>query len=372
MSPTHPRAFRRGHRGKRWIGMTLGQSGPNGAGRLTYEVLGELPAVEAIAAEWDALLEQSPCNRAFSCSKWFLASCRLDLTLRPHVIAARRGAALAGVFPLVVCDGGEVATFASELSDYNDIIARRDDDPVLEGLLRHAASRGTGYRRVVLSRLRHDSNCVRAAGRVAPAGTTAPAFQVRGRCSYVRMASSYEEYLQTRSRSFRKGLRRAQRGADGNRLVVRELEPEHFPPGQIPSAFLSLNLDRWGTESYYRSPFVEAFVLELLPELFAAGRLRAFALFRDEHLLALDLCMVGADSLCSWNGGFLAEAAPWSPGKLLIAAGIEHAHRMKLAEYDLLRGDETYKKSWANSHRDLGWLVITDELRSRANEIGYL
>jgi CelD/BcsL family acetyltransferase involved in cellulose biosynthesis len=352
--------------------MTLGQSGPNDSGRLTYQVLGELPAVEAVSAEWDSLLDQSPCNRAFSCSKWFLASCRLDRTLRPHVIAAWRGAALAGVLPLVVSNGGEVATFAGEMSDYNDIIARRDDDPVLDGLLRHAAAGGAGYGRVVLSRLRHDSNCARAAGRVAPVGALEPAFQVRGRCSYVRLASSYEEYLRTRSRNFRKSLRRAQRDADDNRLVVRELEPGHFPPGQIPTAFLSLNLDRWGAESYYRTPFVEAFVLKLLPELFAAGRLRAFALLKDERLLALDLCMVGADSLCSWNGGFLAEAARWSPGKLLIAAGIEHAHRMKLAEYDLLRGDEAYKTSWANSTRDLGWLVITDESRSRANEIGYL
>lgn len=336
--------------------MTLGQSGPNSASRLTYEVLGELPGVEAIAAEWDALLDQSPCNRAFSCSKWFLASCRLDRTLRPHVIAARRGPALAGVFPLVVCEDGEVATFASELSDYNDIIARHEDDPVLEGLLRHAASGGTGYRRVVLSRLRHDSNCVRAAGRVASAGTPEPNVQVKGRCSYVRLASSYEEYLRTRSRSFRKSLRRAQRDADDSQLVVRELEPAHFPPAQIPATFLSLNLERWGAESYYRSPLVEAFVLKLLPELFAAGRLRAFALLKDERLLALDLCMVGADSLCSWNGGFLAEAARWSPGKLLIAAGIEHAHRMKLAEYDLLRGDEAYKTSWANSTRHSLWL----------------
>ena len=200
------------------------------------------------------------------------------------------------------------------------------------------------------------ADCVRAAGICARAGATEPVFQVKGRCPYIRLAASYEEYLQTRSRNFRKSLSRAERAAASNQLVIRELEPEHFPPRQIPAAFLSLNLDRWGADSYYRLPSVEAFVLHLLPDLFAEGRLRAFALMRGERLLALDLCMVGADSLCSWNGGFLAEAARWSPGKLLIAAGIKHAHRMNLAEYDLLRGDEAYKKSWANNTRDILWL----------------
>lgn len=346
--------------------MMLGQSGPIAVSQPTYQVLCTLPAVAAISAEWDSLLDQTPCNRAFSCSKWFLASCRLERSLRPYVIIARRGAALAGVFPLVLNNDREVATFASELSDYNDIIARRDDDSVLSGLLHNALARGVGYKRVVLARLRRDSNCVHAVGMFARAGAIEPVFQVKGRCPYIRLAPSYEEYLRTRSKNFRKSLSRAERAAASNRLVIRELEPKHFPPAQIPAAFLSLNLDRWGADSYYRLPFVEAFVLNLLPNLFAEGRLRAFALMQGERLLALDLCMVGADSLCSWNGGFLAEAARWSPGKLLIAAGIKHAQRMNLAEYDLLRGDEAYKKSWANSTRHVLWLEFDSENYTKA------
>lgn len=77
---------------------------------------------------------------------------------------------------------------------------------------------------------------------------------------------------------------------------------------------------------------------------------------KDERLLGVDLCMVGRNSLCSWNGGFLAEAEKWSPGNLLMAAGIKQACTMNLEEYDLLRGNESYKTRWANGIRRLGRL----------------
>jgi CelD/BcsL family acetyltransferase involved in cellulose biosynthesis len=328
------------------------------AGKLTYQVLDTLPDIEAISAEWDLLLDRSPCNRAFSCSRWFLVSCSLNQSIFPHVIVARRGATIVGVLPLVLINDSRVVTLASESSDYNDIVSIEDDYSVLVGLLEYAIKLGRSYKRVVLSRVRRDSNCFRAAEILEREGSIQPVFQATANCAYVDLSISYEEYLKTRSKSFRKSLRRAQRNAERSNIAVRELDPTHFPPSRVPEAFLSLNLDRWGAKSYYRSSFVESFVLNLLPDLFSQRRMRAFALMKEERLLGLDLCMVGANSLCSWNGGFLSEAARWSPGKLLIDAGIRQAYAGKFEEYDLMRGDEAYKKSWANNAREIGSLLI--------------
>lgn len=328
------------------------------AGKLTYQVLDTLPDVEAISAEWDLLLDRSPCNRAFSCSRWFLVSCSLNQSISPQVIVARRGAAIVGILPLVFINDSRVATLASESSDYNDIVSIEDDYSVLIGLLEYAITLGGSNKRVVLSRVRRDSNCFRAAEILEREGSIQPMFQSTTTYPYVDLSLSYEEYLRTRSRSFRKSLRRAQRNAESGNIAVRELDPTHFSPRRLPEAFLSLNLDRWGAKSYYRSSFVESFVLKLLPDLFSQRRVRAFALMKEERLLGLDLCMVGANSLCSWNGGFLSEAARWSPGKLLIDAGIRQAYAGKFEEYDLMRGDEAYKKSWANNTREIGSLSI--------------
>lgn len=327
---------------------------PAAAGNITYRVLDTLSDVEAISGEWDALLDQSSCNRAFSCSKWFLVSCLLNQSITPRVVVARRVDVIAGVFPLVLVNDKGIASFASEMSDYNDIVALEDDDTVLAGLLEYAITNADGYKRVILSRVRSDSNCLRAARALNPGVDFEEVFT--GSTQYVRLPVSYEEYLNTRSGNFRKSLSRAQRNAEKHNLIIRELEPESFPPARLPEVFLSLNLDRWGADSYYQLLFPQSFVLQLLPELFSERRMRVFALMQEEHLLGLDLCMVGRNSLCTWNGGFLADSERWSPGNLLIAAGIKRAYDLNLEEYDLLRGDESYKTRWANRIRSLGRL----------------
>jgi len=325
-------------------------------GSITYEVLDQLSEIEAIAGEWDSLLDRSPCNRAFSCSQWFIVSCSLDQSLTPRVLIARREGVIAGVLPMVLHHDAGVATFANELSDYNDIVALENDETIVAGLLNYAISHQDGYKRIVLSRVRSDSNCLRGARALNPAHDFD--HQLTGSTQYVQLPATFEDYLNTRSKNFRKSLRRAQRNAGDCNLTIRELQPESFPPESVAKLFLSLNLDRWGAESYYHLPFPRSFVLELLPHLFAAGRMRVFALTQADKLLGLDLCMISKNSLCTWNGGFLAASERWSPGSLLIAAGIRRAFDLKLAEYDLLRGDESYKARWSNDCHRIGTLEL--------------
>ena len=324
------------------------------ASGMSYQVLTTLRDIEAISAEWDLLLDQSRCNRAFSCSKWFLASATIDHKVSPYVLVARRGSQIAGILPLSIANDGQTLTFAGEMSDYNDMIANDSDRDVLAGLLRSSLRFGKGFRRIVLNRVRHDSNCARAVRALNPPLDLTKSFSVRGSSRYVRLPSNYQDYLSTRSRNFRKSLGRARRSAENNNLAIRELGADTFPPNRLTEAFLSLNRDRWGAECYYKLAFPHTFVLKILPALFAEQRLRAFALMRGKDVLGLELCMVGANSLCAWNGGFLSEAGRWSPGTLLMDAGIRYSYSSKLEEYDLLRGDEPYKQRWGNSTREIG------------------
>lgn len=326
-----------------------------GSDSISYEVLRELPRLTAISSDWDALVQRSRCNRAFSSSTWFLAACRVMPAPAPYVIAARRGGTLVGLFPLVVTPDGSQAGFPNSPADYNDMIAAPDDAGVLTGLLEHALSSRRGYERIVLKRLRLDSNCAQAVRLMHPTLNLdgPPNKQV---CFYVRLSSSYHEYLAGKSRNFRKSLKRAQRRADENNIVARHLTPDTFPPDQVPEVFLSLHLSRLGDESCFRLPENQSFVRLALPVLFAERKMHVFGLFRGERMIGIDLCMVGADSLCTWNGGFLPEAG--SSGHLLIDAGIRQACGMNLQEYDLLRGFYEWKARWATHTRDVVWLEL--------------
>lgn len=331
---------------------------PGDAGLATYRILTDLSDVVAISSEWDSLLRRAPCNRAFGSSAWYISACRHDASITPYVIIARRGANLAGVLPLALGDEGKTAKFASHISDYNDIVAAQDDTAIHAGLLNEVVNGAGGYDRVIFARLRADSNCLRALEAIKAPRLVERSNREDMTCYYVRLSPSYEEYLRSRGKKFRKNLKLAQHKADRHRLVIRELEPEWFHESRIPELFLSLHLSRLGEKSYFQSPVAQAFVGELLPALFAERRMRVFALFEDEKIIGMDLLMVGANSLCAWNGGFLPEAAHWSPGKLLIAAEIRRAFETGLEEYDFLRGSHDYKATWANNCRYVSRLEL--------------
>jgi CelD/BcsL family acetyltransferase involved in cellulose biosynthesis len=321
-----------------------------------FEILTDLGAVEDLAPRWDALLERSPCNRAFSSPWWFLASCRVMAGRLPYLVVAHRGRELAGVLPLWVEAASRTAEFGVLLSDYNDVVADPAAPEAPAALLAFVSRAPHPFARLLLRRLRPDSCCLQALPRLAPA---AGRHLLDSRvCPYVRLPASLAEYLRTRGAKLRKGLRNAVNRAARQGAGVRELRPDELPDGALPDVFLRLHDERFGDKSCFQAPTHRQLAAELLPRLFAAGRLKVFGLLRGAELLGIDLCPLGPDSLCVWNGGFSREAASWSAGKLLIAAEVACACELGLAELDLLVGAESYKLEWTTHLRGLADLEL--------------
>jgi CelD/BcsL family acetyltransferase involved in cellulose biosynthesis len=331
---------------------TLSASAPVSASALEYHVLRDLSQVKALASQWERLLAQSECNRAFSSSNWFLAWCRHHPQLAPFVLIANRGPELAAVLPLVLRENSAI-DFPSPMCDYNDMVTSVGDLDAQCGLLEYAISQASAYQ-MTFSNVRPDSNCVQALRAMPETRAVKADYQPDKNCFYIQLPDTFAGYLATRSHIFRKGLGRIQRSMQKSGLVVRHLTPEHISPPEVAELFLSRNLSRFGSKSGFASQSVQEFIRELLPSLFVEGKMAAFVLVDGSQTLAIDLCMRGWNSLCSWNGGFLPEAAQWSPGRLLFAAGIEYAAASGLQEFDLLRGSHAYKTSWATHSRNIG------------------
>src|SRR5437868_7546535 len=87
-----------------------------------YETLTDPSEIASIGDYWDRLLNGSRANRAFNCSKWFLAAIALYPELGPLVLIARRGATLSGVFPLFVVFGEGTAGFQEGWGAYPDFL----------------------------------------------------------------------------------------------------------------------------------------------------------------------------------------------------------------------------------------------------------
>lgn len=339
--------------------MAHGMTALSSASALTYKVYSDLVEIDRISPEWERLLCLSPSFRAFGSAEWYRASCRSDTSLLPYLVVAFHGAEILGVLPLVLDQNAGLATFPSRLGDYWDMVIRGDNPDLAAGLLNHALAFSSSCKKILLSRVRPDSNCVKAIPVIASNPDIDCRYQKTDTYYYIDLPETFEDYLSSRSRSLRKRIRQARRDFDESQLVIRELLPSNYDPIQLPELFLSLVSARHKERcSLVRHAWVPLFMREVLPTIFSKGYMRLFAIFSGDRIIALHLYAVSTDAIGGWNGGFLDEAEHCSPGTLLVAHTIKQAIEMRLKEFDFMRGDEAYKSKWANNHRMVGEIEL--------------
>ncbi|HEV3317494.1 MAG TPA: GNAT family N-acetyltransferase [Candidatus Angelobacter sp.] len=335
------------------------------AEKLEYRVYSDLSSIGALLHDWHGLLQTSACNRAFASPEWYQASCHMGRYV-PHLIVGMKNEAVECILPLVRDPDG-TARFPHFGNDYNDVLVRNDDPATTAEALIYAASFPDACSRLLLSRLRPDSNCLRALHLISAVSSIECHCREINSFLCIDLPGNFEEYLLTRSKAFRKNIRRAFRKVEGDGLVVQELLPGLFDAAQLPELFILLSRSRHKEKSFLQHEDACSFIRSVLPALFRKRALRAFALVRGEQVLALDLCTVRSCGFVTWNGGFLNEAAGWSPGTLLFAFGIQRAIEMDLDEYDFTEGKEAYKCNWANSQYVVTELTIISKAENRVS-----
>jgi CelD/BcsL family acetyltransferase involved in cellulose biosynthesis len=328
------------------------------SGNLQYKIYSDLSEIAGLSRQWDALLEQSSCNKAFGSLEWYLASCRVQSSLSPYLVAAVLGPEIMCILPLALNPQNGTVIFPHFANDYNDVLVRGANLAQAADLLKYALSLQTGSRRIVLSNLRPDSVCARIAGWFKGNPNLEYRYRETEVYSYLQLPETFDQYLMLRSKSFRKDIKRALRHTHENGLIMRELFPEEFDPDGLPEVFIRLILDRKDEKCLFWLAHAQSFVQEVLPSLFIKGRMRVFAMFKEERIVAIDLYFVTANGLIAWNGGFLTEIEHLSPGTAFIAFGIQQAIAMGVHELDFGNGDEAYKKHWVNKEYAIGAMEL--------------
>jgi len=330
--------------------MLAGGSARSPSHGLTYETWDAGAGGRRIAAEWDALLQISACHPVFASSTWFLRAAGLNAPRIPVIHLARRGGALAGVLPLWLDESARIAFSSERLTDSYDMVVQPGDVEAAAGLLKYAAGAARPYRQMVFANVRRDANLAAAvqsldAGRIR--------IERLSDCLFIPLPESYPDFLAGRSAGFRQNLRYAKRRANAREVEVRMLHPDSFPPARLAGEFIRLHLARFGADSVFETSVPQQFLTDAIPPLFLGGHIRACGIYLRSALAGVNLFVATHDALGDWNSGYLPELAPCSPGRLMIDAGVQLAYRLRVSEYDFLRGDEEYKRKWGTHAREL-------------------
>ena len=316
----------------------------------------ELSSLEPV---WNRLLEESGVDSVFLTYEWI--SSWLEVFGREGEIFILKGEGKdwKGIFPLfrrvrpLPLGKLRIISFIGEpLSDRCDFIITGNRTAAIEAFLTYCREHNNDCDLLRLRQIPADSSNARLLKKKLAGENIKFNYRVCDRAPYIPLPDSWEDYFQTRSRSFKKKVRKYFR-------LIRER-------GEIRIDQLPLSPETWEIllgisgrspkfqrgVAFFSPPGMTEFMKILLPRMREAGLLKLTVLFLDDRPIAYDIGFRYHDKIWSYESAFDREYAPAGVGHLLLTLLIEDAIKNNCREFDLLRGDEAYKSSWADRRRE--------------------
>ena len=309
---------------------------------LNTRILTQSAELRGISSEWRNLCDRCG-TTPFQRPEWAISWAETFSPESIRVVEVRSGNALVGLAPLLIYPrAGEwvLAFMGGGVSDYLDFLV----DPQCE-------------REVVLAIF----EAVEEVGRWSVMDLTdLPAESVLQRtmlsglatqhdqCSSVLLPKNREELLQQLSKRQRANLRQANsriRKAGG--ASVKQATAETLP--EFLDDLFRLHTGRWlhdGQAGVLADETVKAFHLKAAPGLLAQGILRLYRLRLREQTVAVVYTLFGRATVFCYVQGYDTEFADLSPGTHLMFSVMEDAIHSGMRKFDLLRGEEPYKRHW--------------------------
>lgn len=304
------------------------------------------------AQAWDELVVAAPLPTPFS-RAWWLES--VPQHHPRYVLLVEQGELVGGIAleERVVAGVSFVSMLgAGDLCpDHLDLLARPGYEAVAAAAVR-AWLMSTKSRVVVLGGLVAGATVLDA----FPDGSSA----VEATAPFARLTDA-DAYLSGRSKNFRSNVRKAAHRADREGLRYRRLDPIETSSGL--TRLRELHIARWGDTRFLTS--FDRFSAAAMRGA-AAGEVSLHELVADDMAVASVVCFELAGRISFYQAGRRPDPQWYSAGTLLLFRIMDHANKRGLHEFDLLRGDESYKLAFADAQRSIVVVRSNWGLRGRA------
>jgi diguanylate cyclase (GGDEF)-like protein len=313
----------------------------------------------ALKPVWNNLLEESGVDSIFLTYEWISSWLEVFGKEGDMLILKGEGEGWKGIFPLFrrvrSLPLGKLRTvsFIGEpLSDRCDFIIAGDRSKAIDAFLSYCRQHHSDCDLLRLRQIPIDSPTARLLKKKLIGGKMKFNYRVCDRAPYIPLPDSWNDYFQTRSRSFKKKIRkyfRAIREEGEIRIDQLPLSPEIWDillgiSGRSPKSQRGV--------AFFSPPGMTEFMKILLPRMRESGLLKLTGLYLNDRPIAYDIGFKYHDKIWSYESAFDRKYASAGVGHLLLTLLVEDAIKDNCREFDLLRGDEAYKFSWADRRRE--------------------
>jgi CelD/BcsL family acetyltransferase involved in cellulose biosynthesis len=352
---------------------------PTATERLSFE---EFCGLER---EWDDLVGRTRRPCIFSSHDWVRLWWRHfgeDREFLALLVRGRGGELLAAV-PLTIrslrvphrlrvveiAGTGPVPTRGMGLADRADLLVRADAPQALDALIAGVCRLLEHCDVLHVKGLEADSPACAGLIEHAPRPRAARVLD-RSQSPYLALTSSWEGYLRGRSQKFRKNLKRSRRLLeDGGPIRISRLATGD-DPGPWIAQVTAINERSWSASrgtNLFLHPRLRSFLTEIVSHMARRGWIELHVLHVGDRSVAYELCFDFGGCVLAYNASYDQELARASPGMLVTASIIESSCARGRTEYDMLRGDESYKLRWSETVRsEIQVVVPADRVAARA------
>jgi CelD/BcsL family acetyltransferase involved in cellulose biosynthesis len=356
---------------------------------LSIEIVIKEDEFEALAQEWNSLLEQSASNTLTLTHEWMTTWWEVFSEGRElYILLVKDGAELIGIAPMLkrtvqhygvlpfrriefLASGEEEAD--EICSDYLDfILLRGRETEALDFILRYIYEKDTDWDEILLTDLAGDSvNLPFVKAFCEDSGIKMQ--QVRQEIAvFLPLTKSFAEIVGNLSSNFRRKIRqdwKAFKAYGGEFRLINSLDnlEEGF------AALVELHQARWlsrGEAGVFSSKKFTRFHRLFARKAIVKDWLRLYVALKDGKPIAAIYNFVHNNKVHYYQSGFKHEdSGLHSPGVLVQAYAIENAIEAGFSEFDFLKGKPgSYKFRWHPQTRSLVQMRLS---QSRTKEVLY-
>jgi len=179
-------------------------------------------------------------------------------------------------------------------------------------------------------------------------------------CPFIPLSPSWDEFVKRLSKNMRTNVGRRRRQVAKQFRAEYDVADEATLPAAMEELF-RLHNARWrrrGVSGAFAGERIQAFHREVARKFLQRGWLRLHRLRLDGETRAAFYCFQLGRRVYYYLSGFDVAFGKFSIGNVLMAQAIERAIADGATEFDLLRGDETYKFAWKAEGRETLRLIL--------------
>jgi len=189
-------------------------------------------------------------------------------------------------------------------------------------------------------------------------------------CPYILLPNSYENLTAKLSKKMKKNIRSYLRKAKANHNVeFKKFDEAGFSVNEAMQVFMQLHKARRameGKDGAFKDATFRDFHLEVAKIFASKGWLGLYFLMMDGKPVSAQYNFEYGRKIYYYLGGFDPSYAEYSVGNLTINFVLERGIKDGFVEYDMLRGDELYKRLWtSNYRRNFEFRLVPENLHSR-------